>query len=133
LHDLFTPGVVALEGEQEVLAFESVAAAQDVFDDLGHGLVLVDTQLSATFKQGQTRLQGDCIGGLVIGAGPAREGGDDAVQGAQGFDFGWRQAQQRQFLWWGVQAETGLMAEDGVGGEVEVGAAEFDAVLERLA
>ena len=133
LHDVFAPGVVALEVEQEVLAFETVAGAQDVFDDFGHGLVLVDAQLSAACEQSETGLQGEYVGGLVVGAGLAGEGGDDAVQHTQGVDLGWRHAQQRQFLRWSVQAEAGCFAQQGVDGEVEVGAGELHAVAKGLA
>ena len=78
--------------EEEVLAAEIVAAAQDVFDDFRHRLVLVEAVLLAAREQGQTRLQGDFVAGFVDGAGQAFEAGDHAVQGAQRFDFGGRQA-----------------------------------------
>jgi len=88
LHDLLAPGVVAFQAEQKVLAFKVVAAAQDAFDDLRHGLMLVDAKLSALAEQGQARLQSEFITGLVVRAGLTLEAGDHTVQGAQRFDRG---------------------------------------------
>lgn len=47
LHDLQAPGVLAGELEVKILAPEIVAAAQDVFDDFRHGLVLIEAELLA--------------------------------------------------------------------------------------
>ncbi|MNJ43941.1 hypothetical protein D3C77_389700 [compost metagenome] len=65
LHHLVTRGVLAHQGEDEVLAEEVVATAQDVLDDLRHRFVLVDAVLLAAVEQGQARLQGELVAGFV--------------------------------------------------------------------
>ncbi|MNR21291.1 hypothetical protein D3C85_1381840 [compost metagenome] len=132
MHDLQAFRVGARELEEKVLAAEIVAAAQDVFDDFRHGLVLIEAELLAAGEQCQARLKGDFIAGFVDGAGQAFEGGDHAVEGAQRFDLEVL-GQEGELFRHGVQAELGLAVEQLVGGEVLFAAGEFDDVVERLA
>ncbi|VVP52896.1 hypothetical protein PS874_05343 [Pseudomonas fluorescens] len=86
----------------------------------------------AAGEQCQARLQGDFVAGFVDGTGQAFEAGDHAVQGAQRFD---REVpgQEGGLARWGVQAEAGVAVEQLVGGDVLLGAGEFDDVVEGLA
>jgi hypothetical protein len=65
LHDLLARRVLALEVEAKVPGVQTVAVAQDAFDDVWHGLVLIDPRLLAAIEQGQARLQGDFVAGFV--------------------------------------------------------------------
>ncbi|MNM73941.1 hypothetical protein D3C81_856880 [compost metagenome] len=133
LHDLLAAGVFADQVEEEILALEVVAAAQEMLDDLRHRLLLVDTKLPAAFEQGQARPYGDFIAGFIDGVGQALEAGDHAIEGAQRLDLGHGQAQVGQVLWRRVQAEMGFAAKQLVGGEILFRRGELDAVGEGLA
>ncbi|MCY1400973.1 hypothetical protein D9M71_160810 [compost metagenome] len=65
LHDLLARRVLALEVEAKVPGVQTVAVAQNAFDDVWHGLVLIDPRLLAAIEQGQARLQGDFVAGFV--------------------------------------------------------------------
>ncbi|MDF9777662.1 hypothetical protein OKW11_004619 [Pseudomonas baetica] len=131
LHHLFAARVLAVQTEEEVLAEEGVAAAQDTFDDVRDGLLQVEARLPAAGEPSQARLQGDLVARFVDRAGQALAGADHAVKRAQRLDrFGYFPGHHGHGGWRGVQAEPGVLAEQLPGAEVEVAGGEFDALGE---
>ncbi|KPW28244.1 Uncharacterized protein ALO51_05476 [Pseudomonas amygdali] len=133
LHDLFAPGVVTHQIEEKVLPFEIMPGTQDAFDDLRHRLVLIDTELPASAKQGQARFQADFVAGFINRTGQAFKTRDHAIQRAQRINRGRTQPQKRQVVRRTVQAETGVLSEYFFGVDITVETGELHAVVKRLA